>query len=225
MSRKLIVLAAGALLFSPLAAHATIVTGSFSGTITSGTDSTGVFGADGGTLDGDDLTGTFSYDTDLLSQVVSGGTNTATGTGLGALTVTLTIDGASHTFTDQTSSSVFLDDGSVSGNNEFTLNTLDQQGGMNESFTLDIQDPINSFISGTGLVQTFVESPFISDGSFQILDTGPTVAAGGGFSIDSLTLNGASTAAPEPASLGVLLVGLGGLAAGRRRKARGGAIG
>jgi len=219
MSPKLIAFVAGALCLGPLAAQATVVTGSFVGVMSSGTDSTGVFGTVGGDLSNDAITGAFTYDTALFSQSVSGGTNTATGTGLGALTVTITINGINHTFTDQTSSSIFLDDGSVSGNNEMTLNTLNQQGSDNESFTLDAQDPINSFITGTSLVQAFTESPFISDGAFQILDTGPTVAAGGAFTIYTLTLNGA-VGVPEPASATLLLTGIVGIAvmtAKRRR--------
>jgi hypothetical protein len=223
MSHKIIALVVGALCLGPVAAQATIVTGSFSGSMSYGTDSTGAFGADGGVLDGDAITGTFTYNTSLFSQVVSDGTNTATGTGLGALTVTITINGSSYTFTDQTSSSIFLDDGSVSGNNEMTLNTLNQQSGggstVDESFALDANDPIFPFLTGTDLVQSFTDSPFTSSGAFQILDTGPNADAGGSFSIDTLTLDGAQ-AAPEPASLALLLVGLGGITVGRMRRTR-----
>ncbi len=220
MSYKIIGCVAGALCLGPAVAQASGVIGSFVGVMSDGTDSTGVFGADGGDLSNDAITGSFSYNTDLFSQSVSGGTNIATGTGVGALTVTITINGINHTFTDQTSSSIFLDDGSVSGNAEMTLNTLNQQGSDDESFTLDAQDPLNSFITGTGLVQSFVESPFISDGTFQILDTGPTVAAGGGFTIETLTLNGASSVIPEPASAALLLSGIAGMVgiAARRRR-------
>jgi hypothetical protein len=226
MSRKLIALAACAMLFSPMAARATVVSGSFSGTLdgSGAGDITGVFGSPGSFTAGEAITGTFVYDTALFGQAVSGGTNTATGTGLGALTVVLTINGINHTFTDQTSSSVFLDDGAVSFNNEMTLNTLNTStsGGstFDESFTLDAQDPLSSFLSGTDLVQSFTESPFTSVGAFVIQDGGPSVVAGGGFSIDTLTLNGAQSSAPEPASMTVLLVGLAGILGVRKRRAR-----
>jgi len=220
MSYKIIGYVVGALCLGPVVAQASVVTGSFVGVMSAGTDSTGVFGPDGGDLSNAAITGSFSYNTSLFSQVVANGTNTATGIGLPALTVTITINGINHTFIGQTSSSIFLDDGSVSGNNEMTLNTLHQQGSDDESFTLDAQDPLNPFITGTGLVQAFTESPFVSDGTFQILDTGPTVAAGGGFTIETLTLNGASGVIPEPASAVLLLSGIAGMvgiAAKRRR--------
>ena len=209
----------------PAVANASVVTGSFSGTVSSGSDTTGVFGSVGGDLTNDTITGTFSYDSTMFSQVVASGTNTAVGTGLGALTVTVTISGFSHTFTDQTSSSIFLDDGSVSGNNEMTLNTLNQQSAgstVNESFTLDADDPLTAFITGTDLVQNFTESPFISNRSFQILDIGPNVTADGAFTINTLALNGAQTTVPEPASALLLLVGVVGIAMRRLTTARAG---
>jgi len=160
-----------------------------------------------------------------LTQTDPGLLPTAVGTGLGALTVTVTISGFSHTFTDQTSSSIFLDDGSVSGNNEMTLNTLNQQSAgsmVNESFTLDADDPLTAFITGTDLVQNFTESPFISNRSFQILDIGPNVTADGAFTINTLALNGAQTTVPEPASALLLLVGVVGIAMRRLTTARAG---
>src|SRR5580704_6857292 len=137
MSRKIITFIAGALLLATTAAHATVMEGDFSGTINSpngGTDTTGVFGDSPGTdLSGDPVTGTFIYNTALLSQVVAGGTNTATGTGLGALTVTLTINGVNYTFTDNTSSRIFLDDGSVSGNSEATIQNANAVGAKDDN--------------------------------------------------------------------------------------------
>ena len=60
MSRAFIALSFAALLLGPVAAHATIMTGSFSGTMTDGTDTSGVFGTSGADLSNDVLTGTFT---------------------------------------------------------------------------------------------------------------------------------------------------------------------
>jgi hypothetical protein len=225
MPTKLLVAAVSALLLTPIMAKADLVTGSFSGTMSDGTDTTGVFGTVDADLSGDTIDGTYSYDTALFSQVVSGGTNTATGTGPGALTVSITIDGFTHTFTDNSSSGVFLDDGSVSGNNELTLNNANNQnlgGGstIGESFTLDAQDPITAFITGTGLDQNFGASPLITSGSFNVLDTGPNVQVDGDFTVSSLTESTGAPAVPEPGSLALLAVGVMGVVGMRRRAYR-----
>jgi hypothetical protein len=223
MSSKIIAAIIGALCLGPMAAHATTMNGTFSGTLTEGTDYTGVFGPAGSDLTNDAITGTFTYNTNLLSQSISGGQNTATGTGLGALTATISIGGITYTFTDPTSSSVFVDDGSVSGQSELTLqSTNNPNAGVNESFYLDISDPFAPFVASTDLTQSIsATDPFSQIADFSIQDTGPN-AASGGFTVTSLTTSQAPATSPipEPASLMVLALGIGGIAGVRTRRQR-----
>jgi hypothetical protein len=196
---------------SPLTAHATIVDGSFAGTLSAGTDVSGVFGTPGADLTSDAIIGTFAYNTDLLSQSVAGQQNNATGTGLGALTVTITIGSGSHTFTDNTSSSVFVDDSS----SEVTFTNANSGGGMSENFFLDASDFITHFILSTDLTAPFSTShPFSSNGTFFVNDTGPSAVAGGVFTVVTLS----AQVVPEPASALLLLGGIGGIAATRRSR-------
>jgi len=214
MSHKIIA-AAFAIMLGPVAAHATVIDGSFSGTLTSGVDTTGVFGPASSDLTGDAITGTFVYVTTSLTPSVSGSQNTLTGTGPGALTVTVTIDGVSHTFTDNTSSSIFLD----SGASQITITSADApSGGVDEDFSLEADDIFTPFITSTDPAQTFNTSDAYlnSQGQFVIDDAGPTVEANGQFIIASISTTTATTSTPEPASLILLCTGLAGITGLRR---------
>jgi hypothetical protein len=154
-----------------------MVDGSFSGTLYDGTDTSGVFGFTPGTdLTGDTVTGTFVYSTSLFTSAPSGTTDTYTGTSLGALTVTLTIKGQSHTFSDSANSSIYLDS---SGTSEVTYqsdaSSVSGSTTVNNTFFLDIIDPSTPFVASTSLDQSFSTSnPDISTGSFTINDGDPT---------------------------------------------------
>ena len=180
-----------------------------------------MFGTPGADLTGDTITGTFSYDTSLLSQSIVGTTNTASGIGFGALSETVTIGGVSHTFADHANSSVYLDTGA----SEMTLQNDDSQnaGGITvaETFFLDALSISSPFVLSTDLTQSFDATSFDSSvGTFTILDTAPSgnTIASGDFTLDSLTLNGPATT-PLPAALPLFATGLGALGLlGWRRK-------
>jgi hypothetical protein len=218
MQSKIAMAAVMALLFSPMAARADIVTGTFAGTLYDGTDMTGVFETAGSDLMDASVTGTFSYDTGLFSfSVVSGTTNTATGNP-GALTIGMTINGTTYTFIDPSSSSVHLD----TVVSEITLQSTNTVGSTYETFSLDTSS-LAAFVLTTDLGnQNFVATnPTSSTGSFLIADT--ETSATGDFSLTSITASSRSSSSPnipEPASAVLLIMGVSGIAAGRIRKAR-----
>ena len=167
MSHKIIAAVAFAMLLGPAAARATVIDGSFSGTLTSGEDTTGVFGPASTGLTGDVITGTFVYVTSLFTPSIIGTQNTLTGDGPGALTVTVTIDGVSHTFTDNTSSSIFLD----SGASQITITSADApSGAVDEDFSLEADDIFTPFITSTDPARTFSTERCVTQQSGTVRD-------------------------------------------------------
>jgi hypothetical protein len=210
MFNKIVAAAALGLLVAPFTAHAVLIDGSFAGTMDFGSDTTGVFGKPGEDLTGDAVTGTFSYNSDLLSSSITGTVNDATGIP-GAVTVTITILDSTYAFTDPSSSSVFLDTLS----SEITVSNGNFVGINNETFSIDALDPIAPFITSDDLTaQDFADAAatLFGIGTFSIVD-GAAPIADGEFTVASID------AAPvaEPASMAAMLVGIFGLVAVRKR--------
>jgi hypothetical protein len=224
MSHKLIALSLGALLLGPAAAHATIMTGSFTGTMTAGTDQDNLFGLGvGADLTGDTVTGTFVYDTTKFSAGAPiSGTVQYTATSTGALTVTLTINGVTYTVQDRANSGIYLD---PSANSEVTLTANDSATNVSATFELDVALPDTPFVTSNSLTGTYnansLGDSIVQGSLFQIINSDPTeVVSDGAFNVNSISVQQQSTPTPEPASLTLLAVGVMGLAAGRTRKRR-----
>jgi hypothetical protein len=222
MSHKFVAFSVATLLLGPAAAHATIMTGSFSGTMTAGTDADNLFG--GGVasdLTDDAVTGTFVYDTTLFSAAAPvGGTVQYTATGAGALTITVTIGSVTYTFQDRANSSIYLDPSSTS---EVTLVANDTAPGVNATFELDVGLPDTPFLTSNSLTDTYdaagLDDSVIQNSGFQISNSDPAEVVGGAeFNVNSIAVQQQSQDLPEPASMGLLLAGLAGITGIRRRR-------
>jgi hypothetical protein len=208
--------AAGTMFFNA-SAQAALVTGSFTGTVTDFSDptdllglSTSVTAADAGQqIPGDTITGSFQFDSDLIDP---------SGTGMATLTITINdlITTTSATFSDTGSPRGFYGLGSFFAPSDGNY-YMEANGGAPASISARVS------LDGTGILAGVFAQPFTIDSgwiSIYATESSDGEPSGpGGFL--SITLAGGSvtvTEAPEPASLAMLVAGLLGLAASRRRR-------
>jgi hypothetical protein len=219
--------AALALCLGASAASATIVTATYTGSITGTTpqgdpgaafDKTGVFGSLMN-LDTQDFTATFVFDTNLGQRATIAGQDQLVGgaiVGLASpfLSASLTIEGVTHAFqSDVLGFALVVTDGAHNATLHLVESGFDflSAGLQNPALPLDLTVPFSGDYSLGDPASPTVGEFLISDG------TNP-VAHG---YLDASHLTITASAAPEPAAWGLMLMGFGGLGAMARRARRG----
>lgn len=206
MTRFTTAATAALLLLSVGRAHATVVSGTFTGTIDGNTrDTYGLFGATDANLSGETFTATYRYDTSLTFMYMSQSTFDAY-LGTGCLTLSVTIGANTVATTGITNAQI-----------------VDTQDGLMTEVTLTEFAPaplidFTLFVQGAWVPGVTINAPFLlaqSDYGQKIL-----VSADGSH-YDELDFVGSSdplTPAPEPDSLAVICAGLAGIGCVRRHR-------
>ena len=107
-----------------------------------------------------------------------------------------------------------------------TLTANDTAPGVNATFELDVGIPDTPFVTSNSLTGTYnatgLGDSIIQNSVFQIINSDPTeVVSDGEFNVNSIAVQEQSQEVPEPASVGLLLVGVAGITGIRRRRISG----
>lgn len=223
----------------PLAAQATLVTLTASGTISSGFDNEGIFGG-GADLSGKAFSQTFSIDTQTANRYTNAWMDQYYRDGAISQTkpigkLSTTVDG--HTYTiDMTEYGHILAFKMLSTlNHDYDMltssaRTYSNNGTQYATFVMYVINYTNSFVGDTTVLDHVVAAPFTPSGNddqiatFNLYDvdsnsrTLATTFRAKGNLLFELNAPQSSTDVPEPAGIALFALGFAGIVAARRRK-------
>jgi hypothetical protein len=191
-------------------ASATVIIGSFSGTVSNGViDTYGDFGAVGGSLAGKSLSGVIVYDTSLMTYSQQAGVDSLQSTGVtGAESVSITI--GSNTLTVRSSGFGGISDQSTSsGYQQITSSLYDGLYYVNFSLA-SISSWTAGQIDGSNTFDAILSSLSMAANAQSVL-----IATDGNNYEDINFRATSATSVPEPSSIKLMLIGLLGLFLGR----------